>query len=200
MPVPDAEPRPPGGGFPVVALVCSIGGLDALSVVLAPLPAGIPAAVLAMQHISPHRESHLAEVLSRRTVLPVEAAHDGAPLVPGRVLVVPAAKHLLVGVDDRVRLIDTGAIPPARPSADLLLSTLAVAAGPRAVAVVLTGGGTDGSLGAKAVRAFGGRVLVQDEASAEEYGMPGASVLPGSPRAPVPLDEIAAVLVGLLQR
>ncbi len=185
--------------FPIVALVSSAGGFDALTMVLAGLPADFPAATIAMQHLSPDRESHLAELLARQTSLAVDPAHDGAALVPGRVLVIPAAKHLLIGTDDRVRLLDTGSLPPARPSADLLLCTLAVAAGPRAVAVVLTGRGADGALGAQAVRIYGGQVLVQDEASAQEYGMPAAAMLADNPSPPLSLGAIAPALIGLLQ-
>jgi len=105
---------------------------------------------------------------------------------------------MLVGPDAMVRLIKTGSLPPARPSADLLLSTLAVALGPRAVAVVLTGGGTDASLGTQAIHAYGGQVMVQDEASSQVYGMPGASVHADHPGRPIPLHQIAAALLALL--
>src|SRR3954466_5103905 len=161
--------------FPVVALVSSRGGMDALSQVLTPLPRNLPAAVIALQHTSPAAPGLLATILAQRTALPVRFADDRDPLVPGQVLVIPPAAHMLIGTDAVVRLIKTGSIPPARPSADLLLCTLAVALGPRAVAVVLTGGGSDGSLGAQAMHAFGGRTLVQDEASSQQYGMPGAA-------------------------
>jgi two-component system, chemotaxis family, protein-glutamate methylesterase/glutaminase len=184
--------------FPVVALVSSTGGLDALSQVLTPLPPGFPAAVIALQHTSPTAPGMLADILARRTALPVRFADDGDPLVPGQVLVIPPAAHMLVGADATIRLIHTGSLPPARPSADLLLSTLAVALGPRAVAVVLTGGGTDASLGTQAIHAYGGHVMVQDEASSQLYGMPSASVHADHPGRPVPLDHIATALLALL--
>jgi two-component system chemotaxis response regulator CheB len=167
--------------------------------VLAPLPPALPAAVIALQHTSPTAPSQLAGILERRTALPVQFADDGDPLVPGQVLVIPPGAHMLIGTDAVVRLIKTGAIPPARPSADLLLCTLAVALGPRAVAVVLTGGGTDGSLGAQAIHAFGGHVQVQDQASSKQYGMPGATVNADSPGIPQPLDDISQNLLALLQ-
>jgi len=185
--------------FPVVALVSSAGGLDALTRVLAPLPPGFPAAVIALQHTSPTAPAQLADILERRTSLPVQFAHDGDPLVPGQVLVIPPGAHMLIGTDAVVRLIKAGAIPPARPSADLLLCTLAVALGPRAVAVVLTGSGTDGSLGVQAIHAFGGRTLVQDQASSQQYGMPHAAVNADSPGTPQPLNDIAQNLLALLQ-
>lgn len=184
--------------FPVLALVSSTGGLDALARVLGPLPADFPAAVIAMQHTDPSHASELAGILDRKTDLPVRPATTGAELVPGEVLVPPAGTHLLVGTDDRVHLIPTGLIPPSRPSADLLLSTLAVALGKRAVAVVLTGSGHDASLGVQAITLFGGACFVQDEASSVQYSMPRSATAAGDFGPPLPLDEIAAALVELL--
>ena len=192
--------HPAGGSpsFPVLALVSSTGGLEALARVLGPLPADFPAAVIAMQHTDPTHPSERARILDRQTALTVRPAMDGADLVPGEVLVPPAGSHLLVGRDDRVRLIPTGRLPPARPSADLLLSTLAVAMGDRAVAVVLTGSGHDASLGVQAVTLFGGACFMQDEASSVQYGMPSAATAAGDYGPPLPLDEIASVLMRLL--
>jgi two-component system chemotaxis response regulator CheB len=185
--------------FSVIALVSSAGGLDALTRVLAPLEPGFPAAVIALQHTAPAFDSKLARILDGRSMLPVRAAADGDPLTPGEVLVIPAGVHMLVGTDARVRLIKSGALPPARPSADLLLSTLAVALGPRVIAVVLTGGGTDGALGAQAVHAYGGRVFVQDEDSSQQFGMPRATVKADSPGTPLPLGHIAETLATLVR-
>lgn len=109
-------------------------------------------------------------------------------------LVTPEAKHLLVGNDDRVRLLNVEGLPPARPSADLLLCTLAVAAGPRAIAVVLTGRGHDGALGTQAISAYGGRVLIQDLESAHAPGMPAAVSALDSPAAALTLPAIADAL------
>lgn len=187
--------RPP---FPVLALVSSTGGLDALARVLGPLPVDLPAAVIAMQHTNPTHPSELARLLDRQTALTVRTAVDGAELVPGEVLVPPAGSHLLVGRDERVHLIPTGLIPPARPSADLLLSTLAVSVGDRAIAVVLTGSGHDASLGVQAITLFGGACFMQDEASSVQYGMPGAANASGDYGPPLSLDELAAVLMKLL--
>jgi len=193
-----AAPSADGHTFPVLALVSSTGGLNALARVLGPLPAEFPAAVIAMQHTDPTHPSELARLLDRQTALSVRPAISGAALAPGDVLVPPAGSHLLVGRDDRVHLIHTGLIPPARPSADLLLTTLAVALGDRAVAVVLSGTGHDASLGVQAITLFGGACFMQDEASSAQYGMPGAASAAGDYGPPLPLDEIAAVLVTLL--
>jgi two-component system chemotaxis response regulator CheB len=162
--------------LPVIALVCSAGGLDALIQVLAPLPARLPAAVLVLQHASPQAHSVLPELLDARTALPVFAAKDNDDLSSGVVLVAPPGHHLLVTVDATVAIIEAGRTPPYRPSADLLLTTLALAAGPRATAVILTGRGNDGATGATAVHHFGGVVIASNEATSTEYGMPQASI------------------------
>ncbi|MEU0529491.1 chemotaxis protein CheB [Amycolatopsis tolypomycina] len=181
--------------FSVVALVASAGGLDALAQVLGPLPADLPAAVLVAQHLDPYRTSHLTSILAGRTALPVAEAADGDVLVPGVALVVPAARHLLL-TPERIVLVDVGALPPARPSADLLLVTLAVTCGPRALAVVLTGKGTDAQAGIRAVARCGGTVFAQDEATSAHFGMPGAAIGTGLVDAVLPLPGIAAAVLG----
>jgi len=162
--------------LPVVALVASAGGLDAVSRVLKVLPEGVRAAVVVLIHQQPERDNLLPRVLQRSSALPVAAARDGTPLVGGRVIVAPPGRHLLITGELRTALIDSGAAPPSRPSADLLLTTLALAAGPQAIAVVLSGHGHDGATGATAVHAFGGTVVASDEASSTYFSMPEATI------------------------
>jgi two-component system chemotaxis response regulator CheB len=163
-------------GWPVVALVASAGGIEAISHVLSGLPAELPACVLVLVHLSPERETFLPEVFARVGPLGVEAACDGDALAAGRVLVAPPGEHTLVTSDLCVALIKSGAYPPHRPSADLLLTTLAIAAGPRAIAVVLSGHGHDGATGATAIHRFGGTVLATDQASSRSFSMPSATI------------------------
>lgn len=163
-------------GIPVIALVCSAGGLEALTRVLEPLPADLPAAMLVLQHVSPQHHSELAAILDQRTALTVTAATDGARLSAGRVLVCPSGQHTLVAADESIALIMSGSLPPYRPSADLLLTTLAVAAGPRAVAVVLSGDGNDAATGVTAVHRFGGTVIACSAESSTRPSMPQAAI------------------------
>jgi two-component system, chemotaxis family, protein-glutamate methylesterase/glutaminase len=186
-------------GCPVVALVCSVGGADALARVLRPLGPDLPAAVVALQHLDPRRASGLVDRLASHSRLPVRFAVEGARLEPGVVDVAPPAHHLLLAAGDRLLLVDSGAWPAWRPSADLLLVSMAAVLGPRLLAVVLTGAGEDGAVGAQVVARYGGRTLVQDEASCRAYGMPQAAVAVDSPDAPVPLDELAAVVDRLVR-
>lgn len=163
-------------GLQVIALVASAGGLEAVSTVLEGLPEGLGAAVIVLIHQSPDRESTLVGLLQRRSRLAVVAAEDGAKLQTGTIVVAPPGKHVLVAEGPVVALVASGDSPPSRPSADLLLATLATACGPRATAVVLSGGGHDGATGATAVHRFGGTVLASSEASSTNFSMPQATI------------------------
>jgi two-component system chemotaxis response regulator CheB len=164
---------------PVIALVASAGGLDAVSRIVGGLPEAFDASVVVLIHQEPNRVSHVVELLSRRSSLPVVAAAHGSRLRPGKVIVIPPGKHLIVAPGLTTALIVSGAAPPSRPSADLLLATLATAAGRRAIAVILSGGGHDGAAGATAIHAFGGTVIASEEASSQSFSMPRATITRG---------------------
>jgi two-component system chemotaxis response regulator CheB len=119
-------------------------------------------------------------------------------LLPGTVLVAPPGQHLPISADSdgvSTHLIISGAYTPSRPSADLLLATLATAVHERAVAVILSGSGHDGATGATAVHTCGGTVLATDEASSSTYAMPLAAIQRDEAVDEVlPLDQIAARL------
>jgi two-component system chemotaxis response regulator CheB len=168
--------REPENGLWVVGLVASTGGLDALTQALAPLPADFPGAIVALQHLRPEHPSRLAELLARHTALCVQPARDGQRLQPGLVLVAPPGRHTLICPDHTIALIHSGQTPPSRPSADLLLTSMAISCRERAVAVVLSGAGHDGTAGAAAVKRMGGLVFAQDQATAREFGMPGSAI------------------------
>src|SRR3954468_12609841 len=116
-----------GSSHLIVTLVASAGGVDALQRVVGRLPESFPAAVLVLLHTDPTRVSVLPEILDRRSTLPVVTIEDGMDLVPGRVHVAPAGRHAPIEHDGRAALIRSGAAPPSRPSAALLLTTMAVA-------------------------------------------------------------------------
>lgn len=192
-------PAEPVDEYPIVAMSCSAGGLDALTRVLAPLPADLPAAVLVLQHMPPDVASNLPAILSRSTVLPVQWARDGDTLRPGCVLVAPAGQHTLITKDEAIALIPSGPVPPYRPSADLLLTTLALAAGRRAVAVVLSGEGQDAATGATAVHRFGGTVIVSSPETSTRTAMPRNTMIRDDiTDQVVPLDDLAGLLIALI--
>ncbi|MDT4987813.1 MAG: two-component system, chemotaxis family, protein-glutamate methylesterase/glutaminase [Micromonosporaceae bacterium] len=160
----------------MTALVASTGGLGVLIRILSLLPPDIAASLLVSLHQQPDRPSELVGLLAARAEVPVRVAADGDHLGVGQVLVVPPGRHLIVTSAGTVGLLNTGAAPPSRPSADLLFATLAVTCGPRALGVVLSGHGHDGQAGVRAIVRCGGTVLAQDRDSSAQFGMPGAAI------------------------
>ena len=179
----------------VVAVVGSAGGIRALQVVLGGLPAELDASVLVVIHLMPLAPSVLPAILGRATELRVESAVDGALLDPGVVQVAPPDAHLLLDEHGTLRLDHSELVHYVRPSADMLLLSLAQNHHGPCTAIVLSGTGIDGAAGAAAVKRAGGRVLAQDEATSQYFGMPGAAILAGGVDEVLPLDEIAPALL-----
>jgi two-component system chemotaxis response regulator CheB len=171
-------------------MCASAGGLGALTTVLSMLPASLPAAVLVVQHLDPSHTSMVPEILARRTPLRVKRAEEGDLIGPGCVYIGQPGRHLLLNDDGSLSLTDTPPVHHVRPSADVLFESVAACDRP-AVAVVLTGTGSDGATGAVAIKKHGGRVIAQDRATSEFFGMPGAAIDAGSVDEILPLNAIA---------
>jgi two-component system chemotaxis response regulator CheB len=184
--------------FEIVALAASAGGLAALSQVLGGLPAGFPAPIAVVQHLDPRHRSLMAEILGKRTPLKVCQAREGDELRPGWVYIAPPDHHLLVNRNGTLSLSQSELVHFVRPSADLLFESMAASYGERAIAVVLTGSGSDGDMGVAAVKECGGTVIAQNEETAEYFGMPGAAIATKSVDFILALDEIAPALVTLV--
>lgn len=195
---PTATVRLPTPAYEIVAVAASAGGLTALSTVLAALPADFAATVVVVQHLDPRHRSLLADILSRRTGLKVKQAEEGEALQPATVYIAPPDRHLLITPSGTVSLTQSELVHFVRPSADLLFESVAASYKERAIAVVLTGTGSDGSMGVTAIKKTGGTVIVQDQATSEFFGMPGAAIHTGSTDFILPLNEIAAALVTLI--
>jgi two-component system, chemotaxis family, protein-glutamate methylesterase/glutaminase len=183
--------------FDVVAIASSAGGVHALGAVLLGLPADFSVPLVVVQHLDPTHPSLLADVLARRTKLRVKQAKDGDRLMPGTVLLAPPNRHLLINADGTASLTQSKLVHFVRPSADLLFESVAASYGERAVAVVLTGSGSDGAMGIRAIKKMGGTVIVQDPKTAEFSGMPDAAVLTEQVDFIVELDAVAALLCAL---
>jgi two-component system chemotaxis response regulator CheB len=188
----------PGAEFDVVAMAASAGGIAALGQILAGLPAGFPAAIVVVQHLDPRHRSLIAEILRRRTTLEVMQAAEGDRLRAGTVHVAPPDRHLLVNSDGSLSLSQSELVHFVRPSADLLFESVASSYKERAIAVVLTGTGSDGSLGVGAIKKMGGMVIAQDSESAEFSGMPSAAIKSGHADFILRLDEIPSALTTLV--
>lgn len=153
----------------LVVVGASAGGIDSLSVLVSTLPADFPAPVVVGLHLSPSRVSSLGDILSRRGPLPVQTISDRVALEPGTIYVVPSNRHVRI-VDQHAVLEQDGDGP--QPSVDLLFRSAAEAYGENLIAVVLSGTGSDGAVGARDVKAAGGTVIVQNPDTAAFPGMP----------------------------
>lgn len=185
------------GAFDVVAIAASAGGLGAISRILGELPAGFPVAMVIVQHLDPRHRSLMAEILGRRTGLTVKEAEQDETLEGSTVYIAPPNNHLLVNPDGSVSLTQTELVHFVRPSADLLFESLAASYRERVVVAVLSGTGSDGSMGVRAVKKMGGTVIAQDE-GAEFFGMPSAAIATGDVDFVLPLGEIAGALRSLV--
>lgn len=188
----------PTVAFNVVALAASAGGLQAIRTILSALPVDFPAAVLVVLHISPTYPSRLAEILSWQTVLQVKPAVTGDVLRPGTVYVAVPAYHLLIQPNGTLLLADTPKMNFVRPAADKLFMTMATNYKSRAIAVVLSGGNSDGALGILSVKKHGGVTIAQDESTSQFFDMPRAAIATGRVDWVLPLDAIAPALIHLV--
>jgi two-component system chemotaxis response regulator CheB len=179
----------------------STGGPQALSALIEKLPAAIDRApVLITQHMPPTFTTVLAEHLSRIGGRGAHEAEDGEPVLAGGVYVAPGGRHMRVTRDRdgiKIALGDDAPINFCKPSVDPLFSTGASVWGSSALALVLTGMGTDGTHGAADIVAAGGSVIAQDEATSVVWGMPRSVAQAGLCSAVLPLNEIAPRILRL---
>lgn len=176
-------------------MLASLGGLAAVSTVLSGLPANFPAAVLIIQHRRREiGEDRLAPLLAQRTALPVRTAEHGSPVHSPGVVVLPGG-----GCPARLDSFGRLVLPANRElyPGDVLLRSLASVWGRSVLAVVLTGMLHDGSEGIKMVKGSGGRVLVQDPATAHAPSMPASALATGCVDFALPLERISAALIAL---
>jgi two-component system chemotaxis response regulator CheB len=182
-------------GFDVVVIAASQGGLRVTRGLAAALPADFPAAMVYAQHRSPGASTAVVDLLERGCALPVRAGVDGQQLQPGTITVPPADAH--VGVSADRRLVLTPGAPGTSLGDDLFASAASVY-GARTLAVVLTGRLQDGTRGVKAVKAAGGRVIVQDPDTAEQGSMPWNALATGCVDLVLDPPHIADALVALV--
>ncbi len=139
----------------LVVVGSSAGGIEALSILVSTLPENFPAPIVLAQHLDPSRTSSLDIILQRQTRLPVEVIKAHTHLQNGKIYVVPSNHHVSI-TDHQIELREDRMKRP-RPSVDTLFSTAAEAYGDRLIAVILTGSGSDGAIGAVDVKNAGGR-------------------------------------------
>lgn len=201
---PSPPPPLPGGletTHKVLAIGASTGGTQAIEKILRALPANTPGTAI-VQHMPPGFTASFAERLDRVCAMTVREARDGDLLTPGLALVAPGGFHLQVqrcGARYRAEVRNGPPVNRHKPSVDVLFRSLAVSAGPNAVAVILTGMGSDGAKGMAELHEAGARTIAQDEDTSVVFGMPKVAIEIGAVDEILPLERIPQGIVRAFQ-
>ncbi len=186
----------------LLAIGSSTGGPNALFALIPQLGTDLPVPVVLTQHMPPAFTPILAEHITRLGGLPCAEAKDGDVLLPGRILLAPGDRHMLVQCRGTALVVQLSGAPPenfCRPSVDPMLRSACEALDGRVLVAMLTGMGHDGLAGSRQVIAAGGALVAQDEASSVVWGMPGAVAKDGLAHAVLPLAQMGAKLMALIQ-
>jgi two-component system chemotaxis response regulator CheB len=181
----------------VVAIGTSTGGTQALEVVLTALPRVCPGLVI-VQHMPEKFTGAFAARLNGLCQIEVREAADGDRVLPGRALIAPGGRHMLLkrsGAHYHVEIVDGPLVSRHRPSVDVLFRSVAQCAGKNALGIIMTGMGDDGAKGLKELHGLGARTLGQDEDSCVVYGMPKEAAKLGAVDKELALDRIASAIV-----
>jgi two-component system chemotaxis response regulator CheB len=177
----------------IVAIGTSTGGPNALAELLPRIPSDFPVPIVVVQHMPPIFTRLLADRLASQSAIPVKEGSAAAILSPGHAWIAPGNFHMTVMRAGPNWCLELNQSPPensCRPAVDVLFRSVAVAFGGNVLAVVMTGMGSDGVLGAQAIRDAGGNVIIQDEASSVVWGMPGLVHASGLDDAAYPLAQL----------
>lgn len=178
----------------VISIAASTGGPPAISEILKSFPAEIPP-VLIVQHMPKGITKLFAERLKDACKLQVKEAEEGDKVVAGQALIAPGGFHMVVTKDRRVCLTEDAPVNYVRPSADVMMSSMAKVYGSKCIGVILTGMGSDGARGLKAIKENGGFTIAQDEQTSVVFGMPRVAAQMGYVDRVVPLDLIPKVIM-----
>jgi len=181
----------------VVAIGASTGGTRAIQKVLSALPANAPGTLI-VQHMPEHFTSSFAQRLNEICAMEVKEAENGDSVIPGRALIAPGNRHMLLrrsGTRYYVEVKDGPYVAHHRPSVEVLFNSVADAARQNAVGVIMTGMGSDGAVGLLKMKESGAVTIAQDEASCVVFGMPKEAIRRGGVDYIVPLDKIPEAIL-----
>ena len=197
-----ATTRPRNRPRELIAIGCSLGGMNALQTILSNLTRDFCVPIVVAQHRHRRSSEALPEYFRRRTDMKVVDAEDKQWIEPGHVYLAPADYHLFIernGARGELSLSVDDAVRHSRPSIDVLFESAAEAYGDRLLGIVLTGANDDGARGAARIKALGGMVVAQDPATAEAPAMPRATIEAVQVDRILRLEEIAPFLIEVCQ-
>ncbi|MDO8064442.1 chemotaxis protein CheB [Janthinobacterium sp. SUN206] len=183
----------------LIVMGASVGGVEALSAIFSALPANMPAPVLVVAHVG-RRSSVLPEILAKTSALPVRFAEEREPVRAGRILLAPPDRHMLVANLAGQATVGLSRGPKenhTRPAIDPLFRSAAAAFGPKVVGVILSGYLDDGTAGLQAIKACGGKALVQEPQDAVAPSMPQSAIEHAGVDWRLPAAEIGPALLAL---
>ena len=183
-----------GGKSPIVVIAASTGGPAAVTRVACALPKDFPAAVIVVLHMPATFTKQFSLQLAENSALFVKEAEANETPQPGTIYICPGSHHLRLSMGGKISLDSGARIDGYRPCADAAFETIAAYARPLAIGVVMTGMGNDAAKGAKAIKAAGGYVIAQDEATSMIFGMPSEAIQAGAVDEVLPLDSISAAI------
>jgi len=183
----------------IIVVGASAGGIDALKKLIQGLPKDFPASIFVVQHLSPHRESTLPDILQRVSKLPVSSPDHQKKIQQGHIYIAPPDKHLVLE-NSHMNLVHGPKENHSRPSVDVLFRSAALQYGPRVIGIVLSGSLGDGASGLHAIKSAGGIAIVQDPEDAIYPSMPLSAALQVSVDALLPLEKIPEELTKLIRQ
>lgn len=191
------EIRPASTFKKVVAICSSTGGPKALSILLGQIPKEFPFPILITQHMYEGFIAGLVEWLQTTTSLKVKVAEAGEMIKAGVAYIAPTGKHMEITASEIIRLTSEDPVEGHRPSGEKLFGSVAKSFGNRAIGVILTGMGGDGSTNLGKIKDAGGVTIAQDEKTCVVFGMPREAILKGNAQTILPLQDIAPELIKL---
>jgi len=184
--------------FPIIGIGASAGGLEAFELFFKTMPAESGMAFVLVPHLDPGHASMLSEILQRDTTMPVHEAQDQIPIQPNHVYIIPPGKDMAI-FHGALSLSVPELARGLRLPIDSFFRSLAEDQGERAICVILSGSGSDGTLGLRAIHGAGGVVFVQDPSTAKYDGMPTSAVLSGLATYVLPVEKITGQLVAYVK-
>jgi two-component system chemotaxis response regulator CheB len=183
----------------IVVIGVSTGGPKALAAMVPDLPENLNLPILIVQHMPPLFTQSLAKSLDSKAAIRVKEAQDGETITPNTIFIAPGGKQMRVGKKENgvkiIRICDDPPENSCKPSVDYLFRSVAEHYGEKATGIIMTGMGSDGTLGIEAMKARGAYIIAQDEASCTVFGMPKKPIETGLVDLVLPLENIAAEII-----